>query len=341
MNTSSSRLVFVIAIVACCASLASPTRGDHKHEELDVGFFYDELAPYGEWVPIKEYGWVWTPHNAPPGWRPYTIGNWTFTDDYGWFWVSDREWGWAPFHYGRWVLDKHHGWAWVPGTEWGPAWVAWRSGGGHIGWAPLPPAVEWSVDAGLNLNGLDLNIAIHSSHWSFVEEQLFLSPHVHEHCARPTQNITFLHSTSNATHYTVVQGRIVNAGLSVKRIERMLGHPVVRLHVDVHSRSALKRHVVIKGSRLSVFKPKIVRRGTIRTSRGDATHRHTASSHAQSREMDSRRIIKVQYKSKNSRSHSKEMRRRLKIEKHDHDDGGKEHNSKKDKRRRKRDHDHD
>jgi len=339
MNTSSSRLVFVIAIVACCASLASPTRGDHKHEELDVGFFYDELAPYGEWVPIKEYGWVWTPHNAPPGWRPYTIGNWTFTDDYGWFWVSDREWGWAPFHYGRWVLDKHHGWAWVPGTEWGPAWVAWRSGGGHIGWAPLPPAVEWSVDAGLNLNGLDLNIAIHSSHWSFVEEQLFLSPHVHEHCARPTRNITLLHSTANTTHYTVVQGRIVNAGLSVKHIERTLGRPIVRLHVDVHASSTSTRRVEIKGTRINVFKPMVVRRTTKRTSRSDAIHRNTHSSHAPSPSTSSRRSIKVQYKSKDSRGHSKEVHQRWKIENRDHDKGHNKHKRKEGKRRRKHGHD--
>ncbi len=340
MKTSSSRLVIVTSIVACFAGLASPTRGDHKREELDIEFLYDELAPYGEWVPINEYGWVWTPHNAPPGWRPYTVGNWTFTDDYGWFWVSDREWGWAPFHYGRWVLDDHYGWAWVPGTEWGPAWVAWRSGGGHIGWAPLPPAVEWSVDAGLNLNGLDLNIAIHPSHWSFVEEQLILIPHVHKHCVRPARNITFLHSTANATHYTVVKGRIVNAGLSVERIERVLGRPIVRLRVDVHPPSTSTRRVEIKGSRINVFKPKIVSRRTIRTSRSDATHRHTYSSHAQSPATSSRRSIKVQYKPGDSRSHSKQMRRRLKIENHDHDDGNKEHKRKKDKRR-KREHDDD
>ena len=338
MNVYGSHVFLVTAIVACFAGVASPTRGDDKRDQLDIEFLYDELAPYGEWVPINEYGWVWTPHNVPPGWRPYTVGNWTFTNDHGWFWVSDWDWGWAPFHYGRWVLDDRHGWAWVPGTEWGPAWVAWRSGGGHVGWAPLPPAVEWSVDAGLNLNGLDLSISIHPSHWSFAEEQFILSPHVYEHCIHPTRNITLLHSTTNATHYTVVKGRIVNAGLSVEHIERTLGHPIVRLHVDVHALSTSTRRVEIKGSRINVFKPMMVRRTTKRTPRSDAIHRNTHSSHAPSPATSSRRSIKAHYKSKDSRGHSKEVRRRWKFQNRDDDEGHKEHKRKEGKRRRKHGH---
>jgi len=308
MNAYGSHLFFVTAIVACFAVVASPTRGDDKRDELDIEFLYDELAPYGEWLPINEHGWVWTPHNAPPGWRPYTVGHWTFTDDYGWYWVSDWDWGWAPFHYGRWVLDDRHGWAWVPGTKWGPAWVAWRSGGGHVGWAPLPPAAGWSMDAGLNLNGFDLNISIHPSHWSFAEERFILSPHIYEHCVRPTRNITLLHSTANATHYTVVRGHVVNAGLSVTHIERTLGRPIVRFHVDVHASSTSTRRVEIKGSRINVFKPMIVRRTTTRTPRSGTLHRRTHSSHAQSPATSSRRSIKVQYK--DSRGRHKEHKRK-------------------------------
>jgi hypothetical protein len=59
--------------------------------------------------------------------------------EFGWTWVSDWSWGWAPFHYGRWVIVSGFGWCWVPGTMWGPAWVTWRSGGGWVGWAALPP----------------------------------------------------------------------------------------------------------------------------------------------------------------------------------------------------------
>src|SRR6185295_19152061 len=79
----------------------------------------------------------------------YSGGHWSMTD-YGWTWVSDYSWGWAPFHYGRWVTLGGRGWGWIPGRIWGPAWVHWRIGGGHVGWAPLPPrgvriAPPWGV----------------------------------------------------------------------------------------------------------------------------------------------------------------------------------------------------
>jgi hypothetical protein len=103
--------------------------------------FKDELAPYGDWHEDAYYGNVWTPNASLVGadFTPYyTGGHWVLTE-YGWTWVSDWTWGWAPFHYGRWVVITGFGWSWVPGTMWGPAWVAWRSGGGWVGWAALPP----------------------------------------------------------------------------------------------------------------------------------------------------------------------------------------------------------
>ena len=103
--------------------------------------FQDELAPYGDWIDDGSYGRVWTPNASLVGtdFTPYyTGGHWVLTE-FGWTWVSDCSWGWAPFHYGRWVIVSGFGWCWVPGTMWGPAWVTWRSGGGWVGWAALPP----------------------------------------------------------------------------------------------------------------------------------------------------------------------------------------------------------
>lgn len=97
--------------------------------EVDIGFFYDGLAPYGDWVEVAEQGWVFVPR-VRHDWRPYTVGHWAWTEDYGWLWVSEEEFGWAVFHYGRWSWEPDRGWFWVPGYEWAPAWVAWRSGGG-------------------------------------------------------------------------------------------------------------------------------------------------------------------------------------------------------------------
>ncbi len=112
--------------------------------EVDIGLFYKDLAPHGRWVETREHGWAWEPR-VHSDWRPYSLGHWVWTDDYGWLWVSDEDFGWAVYHYGRWYWDPVHEWVWVPGYEWGPGWVSWRSGGGYVGWAPLPPRVAWST----------------------------------------------------------------------------------------------------------------------------------------------------------------------------------------------------
>jgi hypothetical protein len=102
--------------------------------------FQDALAPYGTWENDDSYGQVWTPTAAVVGdnFVPYGTGGHWIRSEYGWTWVSDWNWGWAPFHYGRWTMRAGH-WCWVPGTMWGPSWVAWRTGSGYVGWAPLPP----------------------------------------------------------------------------------------------------------------------------------------------------------------------------------------------------------
>ena len=104
--------------------------------------FQSALSPYGDWVSDPTYGEVWVPSVDVVGanFVPYdSCGHWVLTE-YGWTWVSDCwDWGWAPFHYGRWIDLVGWGWCWVPGTVWGPGWVSWRSGGGYVGWAPLPP----------------------------------------------------------------------------------------------------------------------------------------------------------------------------------------------------------
>jgi hypothetical protein len=102
--------------------------------------FQTALAPYGGWDYDSSYGYVWSPNVSVvgAGFSPYaTCGHWALTE-YGWTWVSDWSWGWAPFHYGRWITRAGR-WSWVPGSMWGPAWVSWRSGGGYVGWSPLPP----------------------------------------------------------------------------------------------------------------------------------------------------------------------------------------------------------
>ena len=72
--------------------------------EEDADYFYDQLAPYGQWIEVEDYGPCWRPNDSPPGWRPYTLGRWAYTDECGWFWVTDEPFGWCCYHYGRWAF---------------------------------------------------------------------------------------------------------------------------------------------------------------------------------------------------------------------------------------------
>ncbi|MCC6588438.1 MAG: FecR domain-containing protein [Bryobacterales bacterium] len=124
----------------------------YRYVSRDV-YGADDLDPYGRWVNVPPYGWVWSPRVAP-GWAPYRLGRWAWVDWYGWSWVSYDPWGWAPYHYGRWFYGNY-GWCWWPGGMgmrhyWRPglvAFVGWGGGVGvgigggfgRIGWIPLAP----------------------------------------------------------------------------------------------------------------------------------------------------------------------------------------------------------
>jgi len=125
------------------SSQADNPQGEEPPDPAELqASFEPALSPYGEWADDPQLGRVWVPAPEVVGetFVPYASnGHWALTE-YGWTWVSGWEWGWAPFHYGRWShLGGVGPWCWVPGTAWSPGWVAWRSGGGYAGWAPLAP----------------------------------------------------------------------------------------------------------------------------------------------------------------------------------------------------------
>ena len=103
------------ALIAGSAGVASADPHGSISVVVDIDYFYHALEPYGLWMTIEPYGFVWVPTDVPGDWQPYTDGYWTYTD-HGWTWVDDAEWGWAPFHYGRWAYDGFYGWVWVPDT---------------------------------------------------------------------------------------------------------------------------------------------------------------------------------------------------------------------------------
>jgi hypothetical protein len=130
--------------------------------------FYDLLAPYGSWVALDPYGYVWQPSAGTHdfNWRPYTLGHWAYTDD-GWTWMSDEAFGWITYHYGRWMRTHTLGWVWTPGDQWAPAWVSWRYGNDFAGWAPLPPEARFDGTAGIQ-QWADSQFDLGSSDYTFV-----------------------------------------------------------------------------------------------------------------------------------------------------------------------------
>jgi hypothetical protein len=113
----------------------------------------DDLADYGQWEQIPDYGYAWTPTNVAVGWQPFTVGHWYWQDPWGWTWISEEPWGWAPCHYGRWTYYRSR-WYWVPlrgrveVVRYAPAVVEFVTVGGNIGWFPLHPRdrfVPWWV----------------------------------------------------------------------------------------------------------------------------------------------------------------------------------------------------
>ncbi|HRC71010.1 MAG TPA: hypothetical protein PK880_00595 [Candidatus Competibacter sp.] len=223
---------------------------------VDFGFFHDELAPYGDWRQREPYGWVWFP-DVGRNWRPYTFGYWVFTADYGWTWISTDPWGSIPFHYGRWFYDEgRRAWAWVPGTEWGPAWVGWRSGGGYIGWAPLPPSVEF--DAAADFAPADRDFGSRWNSWSFVPTGRFLNQGLERFIVPRPRNVALINTTVNVTRYNVINRRIVNRSIDPDRYEEEARVRVARYQVDEISRP-VRRERPVRGGRVVLFKPQVVR----------------------------------------------------------------------------------
>jgi len=203
----------------------SNTNDPEASETASFNLFHEELAPYGEWVNREDVGEVWVPRVAS-GWRPYTTGHWANTDQ-GWAWMADEPWGWATFHYGRWAYYQDLNWAWVPGNVWAPAWVAWREGPGYLGWAPLPPSVEFSEDEGLGAGAA----AITAGFFTFVAEQNFLAPRISTVIVPTSRSVALFRDCQDATHYPVYGHRVFNSGIDVRRIERATRRAVPQLRV--------------------------------------------------------------------------------------------------------------
>jgi hypothetical protein len=103
----------------------------------------EDLAEYGRWEQIPDYGYAWTPTSVAAGWMPFSDGRWFWQDPWGWTWISNQRWGWATSHYGRWMPYRSR-WYWVPvrprtRVRYVPAVVEFVRVRDHVGWFPLHP----------------------------------------------------------------------------------------------------------------------------------------------------------------------------------------------------------
>ncbi|MCL4557567.1 MAG: hypothetical protein M1491_02860 [Deltaproteobacteria bacterium] len=241
----------ILAVIAASVIIMTvPGFQGHARADAEVSFnlFYESLGPYGYWVDVPPYGYVWQPAQVAPGWMPYVNGYWTWTDA-GWTWASYEPWGWATYHYGSWAFADYYGWIWVPGTVWVPAWVVWYSGPGYIGWAPRPPVYSAPIPP---------------ERCIFVRSGEFLSPHIDTVVVQPRMNPFILRRARPITVVRSIQGHPFYRGPSVRFVERYTGRRVQRLHLieyNANPRTA-GPHVInrIEGRSYYIYRPNVVRR---------------------------------------------------------------------------------
>jgi hypothetical protein len=233
---------------------------------VDLNVFYDALSPYGSWMQVPDYGWVWQPsvEQINPDWEPYCDGgHWLYTDT-GWYWMSDYTWGWAPFHYGRWFHHPTLSWLWVPDTVWGPAWVCWRRTPLYCGWAPLPPAAVYEYGRGFCYYGVtvgsDYDYGLSWDYFVFIHYQHFCAPDPRHHVVdRPHAHDLYGHSTVNNHYILGPNHAIINKGVDYSKVvefSRVESRKVsVRDLPPAAGRTVKPDRIEKDGSALVIYKP--------------------------------------------------------------------------------------
>ena len=220
----------ILSCFAVALFLGAAIPSAQAQQPVPLDFFYDNLAPYGSWQEVGDYGYCWQPYDVDPGWQPYSNGRWVYTD-VGWTWDSYEPFGWAVYHYGRWANLNGIGWIWVPGNEWGPGWVSWRHSPRYVGWAPLPPEALFLRAIGFS-GWVDDYYNIGPNNYRFVENQNFGSPRLNSVFIDQRQNMQIIHQTTNITNITYVNNVVYNGGLGYDQQARQSAEPIHRYKLD-------------------------------------------------------------------------------------------------------------
>jgi hypothetical protein len=249
------RLFGLVAIITGLLSLTDVQKSQAQYS-INFQVFYDQLSPYGYWMPHPTYGYVWMPQ-AGPNFRPYySEGNWIYTQS-GWFWNSNYNWGWATFHYGNWTYDNYYGWLWIPGYDWAPAWVTWGSYGGNYGWAPMAPNY-----------GYNNNYYPPVNHWCFVSPRYLGHRHwFNHHYVGYGNNIHMGNNVivNNVTNITIINNntyyghRSTPAGPPKMEIERASGSRITAVNIRESSKPGVN---TLNSNQVNVYRPSVAKTNT-------------------------------------------------------------------------------
>ncbi len=243
-NLSTRWLGFLALGFVMLSGILAPKKAEANiNRGVSFQIFYDELAPYGDWVRDARHGYIWLPA-VEQGFHPYgTQGHWVMTE-FGNTWVSYYDWGWAPFHYGRWYFDDYfQSWAWVPGYEWGPAWVNWRTGGGYYGWAPLGPGAF-----------INVRINLPAFHWVFLPRHRIYHQYAYRYYAPHSYRVRIYNNTTIINNTYVYNNQTYVTGPSRQELRRVTGRNVPVYQVrnsNAPGRTSVSRNA------LNVYRPEI------------------------------------------------------------------------------------
>ena len=213
------KLIAFLFVLVSLLTFQSSTRADNGSD----GYFYNALAPYGQWVETNDGLLVWHPTFLARSWAPYTYGNWEWTND-GWYWNSDEPFGYITYHYGRWYNDDFYGWIWVPDDQWAPSWVEWRYDDDNIGWAPLPPYAEYRVGVGIFYTH---EYHPYYTYWNFVGYNHFCDRDVYHYYAGSNVKYRIYNNSVLRNDYDYNNGRIINRGVGYDRVKERGGRSIV------------------------------------------------------------------------------------------------------------------
>jgi probable HAF family extracellular repeat protein len=217
--------------------------------------FYTKLSPEeGSWVEAGQYGYCFRPR-VSGDWRPYRDGHWIWTDR-GWYWESNERFGWATYHYGRWVDISGTGWCWIPGNQWAPAWVSWRESDENVGWAPLPPEANVSVNQSIS-SWPDSYYGIGPAAYVFISYAHWLEPSYAQYIKPSEQNAQIISESKNVTNIVTNNNVINNFGPPVQTVATKTNQNIqqVKLSLNPATDPHARYGQTLQGNQLNVVAP--------------------------------------------------------------------------------------